>query len=155
MTEKIIFFTKFILFSVFIYLIIFLVLYTYYADLLLHITRFLMDLIVNSDQAVSIQERIFNVVVFSSLMLATSKIPFLRRVKLLAIGLGVLFVSQIVLAVLGCNIVYLSSSSLYRMIIDLTHIFSQTALPLGLWLVLTYNGKVKAIKVRDENPEIV
>jgi hypothetical protein len=97
-------------------------------------------LLPGSPEGVALQDRVLNNVVLTALILATPNLTVRRRVTCLGLGLVTLFIVHVVLAYLGCNFVYSSFSNQARSVVDMLMSVSQTALPVGLWIVFTRNA---------------
>ena len=123
----------------------------FYVDVLGNIVRLLLPAGL-AHQPLAVQERIFNNVVFAALVLATPKIPVVKRMKFLLIGFIILFVFHIPLAFLGSNLIFPNLSPFFQTVVDVLYMISQTALPFGLWIALTYAYVLKDFRPRK--PEV-
>jgi archaeosortase B (VPXXXP-CTERM-specific) len=139
-TDKLLLLVRFIVYSIAIFAFMSLVVSAPYQRLLYRIVCFLFRKEPYRSEAhdLIVIGRIFNIVTFVSLMLSTSKVPWLKKLKLTGIGLLIIFASHVTLSVSANFDAFHDMSGRFRTVVDSITLISHFVLPLLLWFLFTY-----------------
>ena len=138
--DKLIFLAKFLAYSIALFLFIVYVLKGPYQNLLTNIVQMFFERKRHFDQdnVPLIANRIYNLVTFVSLMLATSRMPWPKRTKYTAIGLLIIFIYHCILSLSANFQSFQDLSGVYRVNLESITLIVYFALPLLLWISFTY-----------------
>lgn len=145
--DKLMLLVKFIVYSVALFAFMSIVIRSPYQRLLYRIVCFLFRKEPYRSEAfhLIVIGRIFNIVTFVSLMLSTSKVPWLKKLKFTGIGLLIIFACHVTLSVCANFDAFHDLSGRFRTVIDSTTLIAHFVLPMLLWFLFTYAYTFKTL----------
>ena len=148
MSEKWLFLAKFLVYATLIYILFFSFGYQAYHQLLGKIAWILYKHKIPSGESITIPIRFYNIVPFLALMFATPNIKLSTRIQLTGLGFFILFLSHILLIVLGHTYSYENLSLFRRNFSSVLNAIGQVAFPFVVWFILAHSYVTKIFKQR-------
>ncbi|UCF06336.1 MAG: archaeosortase/exosortase family protein [bacterium] len=145
--DKLLLLVKFVAYSIVIFAFMSIVVSAPYQRLLYRIVCFLFRKEPYRSEAhdLIVIGRIFNIVTYVSLMLSTSKVPWLKRLKFTGIGLLIIFACHVILSVSANFDAFHDLSGRFRTVVDSITLIAHFVLPLLLWFLFTYTYTFKPL----------
>ena len=154
MSERLQFLVKFLLFATILFIVFFFFVNPYYRQLFNKIAWMLYKSKTPYGEYVTFHVRFFNIIPFLALMMATPKIRILERLKLIGLGLIVIFVVHFLMVVIGHAYTHKTQSFLQRDLSETLNAISQVAVPLLVWFVLAHRYIIRTFRPRAAPPPV-
>ena len=146
MSERLQFLVKFILFATVICIVFFFFVNPYYRQLFNRIAWMLYKSKTPVGEYVTFHVRFYNSIPFLALMLATPKIRLLNRLKLMGLGLIIIFLIHFLFVIIGHAYTHETQSFLQRMLSSVSNAIGQVAVPLFVWFALAHTYVVRTFR---------
>lgn len=146
--DKLLFLVKFLIYSIALFAVIIFVVKTPYQHLLGRVVELFLRNARHFDQNSHfiIANRIYNLVTLTSLILATGRIPWLKKLKIIIIGSIVIFIFHCIISLIANIEVSYHLARFYRVSLEVSTIIMYFSLPLLLWIILAYNYTFKDLR---------
>ena len=154
MSERLKFLGKFLLFGTLIFVLFYLFGYSYYYQLIRKIVFAIYrptvpaGLPLNTPISITYSTRFYNIVPFLALILATPGIKLFKRLKLMGLGLIIIFLVHLLFIAIGHTYSYENPSLLQIHLTAVWEAIGQVAFPLLLWLILAHRYVIPTFRPR-------
>ncbi|UCE20261.1 MAG: hypothetical protein JSV84_07970 [Gemmatimonadota bacterium] len=148
MSERLQFLGRFLIFVSVIFVLFYFFVNPYYRQIFNKIAWLLYKSKTPYGEYVTFHVRFFNIIPFLALMLATPKIKILERLKLIGMGLVIIFIIHFLFLLIGHAYTHQAQTFLQRMLSSTSNAIGQVAVPLLVWFGLAHKYIIKTFRPR-------